>query len=147
MDKVELAGLVVKLTSMAHGLRGSMWANRDEIIALLDKATAALTAAEPFFEPGATKIVGGVEFAPCPTCRQYSHSLGEDQLADAFKHFQSMYSHRGDGIPTQYSFDERTRKAAQVLMAAARSALSDPPVLDEVVGTGEEQGNEWDDLR
>jgi hypothetical protein len=25
--------------------------------------------------------------------------------------------------------------------------LSDPPVLDEVVGTGEEQGNEWDDLR
>jgi hypothetical protein len=59
-------------------------------------------------------------FAPCPLCKQYSHSLGEDQLADAFMHFQSMFSHRGDGIPTQHNFDETTRDAAQLLMAAAR---------------------------
>jgi|SRR6478609_2552510 len=80
---------------------------------------AALTASEPLLAQ-ATKIVGGTEYAPCPTCRQYSHSIGEDQLADAFMHFQSMYSHRGDGIPTQHSFDERTRDAAQVLMIAAQ---------------------------
>lgn len=27
-------------------------------------------------------------FAPCPTCKQYSHSIGDDQLAEAFNHFQ-----------------------------------------------------------
>lgn len=56
-------------------------------------------------------------FAPCPVCHQYSHSLGEGVLTDAFNHFQSMFSHRGDGIPTQFTFDEKTRDAAQVLMA------------------------------
>lgn len=59
-------------------------------------------------------------FAPCSTCKQYSHSLSEGQIAEAFMHFQSMFSHRGDGIPTQYSFSPETRDAAQVLMAAAR---------------------------
>lgn len=60
------------------------------------------------------------EFAPCPLCKQYSHAIGEDQLVEAFMHFQSMFSHRGDGIPTHFCFEERTRDAAQVLMAAAR---------------------------
>lgn len=57
-------------------------------------------------------------FAPCPTCNQYSHSLGERQITDAFNHFQSMFSHRGDGIPTQFVFDQKTRDSAQVLMGA-----------------------------
>jgi hypothetical protein len=61
------------------------------------------------------------DFAPCPTCKQYSHSIGEDKLTEAFNHFQSMFSHRGDGIPTQHCFDERTRDAAQVLMATAQA--------------------------
>lgn len=61
-------------------------------------------------------------YAPCPTCHQYSHSLGDDALAKAFNHFQAMTDHRGDGSPTQHVFDEETRDAAQVLMAAARSA-------------------------
>lgn len=61
-------------------------------------------------------------FAPCPTCKQYSHSLGGDQLAEAFMHFQMMFSHRGGGIPTQFVFGERTRDAAQVLIAAARGS-------------------------
>lgn len=61
------------------------------------------------------------DFVPCPLCKQYSHSIGEDRLAEAFNHFQAMYSHRGDGIPTQHWFDDKTRDAAQVLMAAARA--------------------------
>lgn len=60
------------------------------------------------------------KFAPCPLCKQYSHSIGEDQLAQAFNHFHTMYSHRGDGIPTQFCFPMETRDAAQILMAAAR---------------------------
>lgn len=59
-------------------------------------------------------------FAPCPTCGQYSHSIGGDQLAEAFRHFETMFSHRGDGIPTQFVFGMETRDAAQILMAAAR---------------------------
>ena len=57
-------------------------------------------------------------FSPCPTCKQYSHSIGEDQKSLAFQHFQSMYSHRGDGIPTQFTFDEVTRDHAQVMVQA-----------------------------
>jgi hypothetical protein len=63
-------------------------------------------------------------FQACPTCRQYSHSIGEDQLAEAFMHFQSMFSHRGDGIPTQHSFDAKTRDMAQVLMAGANGLIA-----------------------
>jgi hypothetical protein len=37
-------GLAGKLTSMANGLRGSKWAKRDEIIALLDEDVIALKA-------------------------------------------------------------------------------------------------------
>lgn len=58
-------------------------------------------------------------FAPCPTCKQYSHSIADSDLAAAFNHFQSMFSHRDDGIPTQFRFDAKTRGAAQVLMAVA----------------------------
>lgn len=60
---------------------------------------------------------------PCTLCGQYSHSLSDDDLAEAFRHFQAMYDHRGDGMPTQHWFDERTRDAAQVLMEAARRGM------------------------
>lgn len=70
------------------------------------------------------------KFAACPTCKQYSHSIGEDQLAAAYRHFQTMYSHRGDGIPTQFCFPMETRDAAQILMAAARG-LPPPPISGE----------------
>jgi hypothetical protein len=61
-------------------------------------------------------------FVPCPTCGQYSHSIGEDRLAAAFNLFQSMYAHPVRGHPMGHNFDEATRDAAQVLMAAARAA-------------------------
>ena len=60
------------------------------------------------------------EFAPCPLCKQYSHSISADQLAAAFKHFQSMYAHPVRGHPMGRNFDKQTRDAAQILMAAAR---------------------------
>lgn len=71
------------------------------------------------------------DFAPCPFCHQYSHSIGEDQLAKAFMHFQSMYGHPVRGHPMGDVFDEQTRDAAQVLMAAARLAHSPSPVIEE----------------
>jgi hypothetical protein len=61
-------------------------------------------------------------FVPCPFCKQYSHSIGEDQLAEAFNHFQSLLAHPMRGHPMGEAFDEKTRDAAQVLMAAARNA-------------------------
>lgn len=73
-------------------------------------------------------------FVPCPLCKQYNHSIGGDQLADAFMVFQSMFSHRNDGIPTQFCFDEKARDAAQVLMAAARQPQSpDTSEVDEIL--------------
>lgn len=60
-------------------------------------------------------------FAPCPICRQYSHTIDGTKLSAALMHFEAMFSHRGDGIPTQHCFDERTRDAAQVLVAAAKA--------------------------
>jgi hypothetical protein len=68
--------------------------------------------------------VKAVEFAACPTCKQYDHSIHGDKLAEAFMHFEAMFSHRGDGIPTQHCFDQRTRDMAQVLAAAARNAAA-----------------------
>lgn len=70
-------------------------------------------------------------FAPCPLCKQYSHTIGDDQLAEAFLHFQAMFSHRGDGIPTQYCYDEQTRDAAQILMTAARASPIKADVQEE----------------
>ncbi len=67
-------------------------------------------------------------FAPCPTCRQYSHSIGDDALADAFMHFQTMIAHPVRGHPMGDVFDAKTRDAAQVLMAEARTAAD---LLDE----------------
>lgn len=62
------------------------------------------------------------DFAPCPTCRQYSHSIGDDALAEALMHFESMYAHPVRGHPMGRNFDAKTRDAAQVLMAAARKS-------------------------
>ncbi len=76
-------------------------------------------------------------FSPCPFCKQYSHSIGEDRLAAAFNTFQSMFSHRNDGIPTQFCFDEKVRDAAQVLMAAAVPKFQCDPVHVEDDGWSE----------
>jgi hypothetical protein len=65
------------------------------------------------------------EYAACPLCKQYSHSIREDMLGEAIRHFQMMFSHRGDGIPTQFCFDEQTRDHAQVLVAAASGILTE----------------------
>ena len=70
------------------------------------------------------------DFAPCPLCHQYSHSIGEDDLAKAFRHFETMYSHPMRGTPMGFVFDEQTRWAAQVLMAAARQAADTIPIYD-----------------
>lgn len=59
-------------------------------------------------------------FEPCPTCKQYSHSIGGDQLADAFMHFETLLAHPVRGHAMGPAFDEKTRDAAQVLVAAAR---------------------------
>lgn len=64
-------------------------------------------------------------YAPCPTCKQYSHSIGEGAITTAFNHFQTMYSHRGDGMPTQCLFDDKTQDAAQVLTQALTALQSD----------------------
>ena len=65
--------------------------------------------------PQPSELVEGYE--PCPTCRQYSHSIGCDVVAVAFNHFQSMIAHPIRGHPMGDAFDEQTRDAAQVLMA------------------------------
>lgn len=56
-------------------------------------------------------------FAPCPTCGQYSHSLGEDAVAEAFMHFQTMIVPEHKSWACWHAFDDKTRDAAQVLMA------------------------------
>jgi hypothetical protein len=67
------------------------------------------------------KVVDGVEYAPCPSCGQYSHSIGEDKLSEALLHFETMYAHPLRGTPMGHVFDLITRDAAQVLIAAARA--------------------------
>lgn len=59
-------------------------------------------------------------FAPCPICKQYSHSIGDGRITEAFNHFQSMVAHPVRGHPMGYAFDERTRDMAQVLLSAIR---------------------------
>jgi hypothetical protein len=56
-------------------------------------------------------------FSPCPTCHQYSHSIGDDALAKAFRHFHRMEPHPVTGLPMGDVFDDATKDAAQVMMA------------------------------
>lgn len=72
----------------------------------------------------AIKAIEG--FAPCPTCGQYSNSLGDDEIADAYNHFHMMHAHPVRGHPMGDVFDEKTRNAAKVLCAAIE-ALPPPP--------------------
>lgn len=56
---------------------------------------------------------------PCPTCGQYSHSLGSDRVTEAYNHFQAMVCENPlKPYPTGYAFPQETRDAAKVLMAA-----------------------------
>ena len=58
-----------------------------------------------------------MDYAPCPTCGQYSHSIDEGFVGEAYLHFEAMFSHRGDGFPTQHVHDQTTRDMAQRLLA------------------------------
>ncbi len=60
------------------------------------------------------------QLTPCPTCGQYSHSLGDDAITEAFNHFHSTYVRPVRSHLMVDVFDAKTRNAAQVLMAAAR---------------------------
>lgn len=62
-------------------------------------------------------------FAPCPTCRQYSHSLGSDAVTDAFNHFQSLTAHPVRGHPMGSAFEDATKDAAQVLTSELAKLL------------------------
>lgn len=58
------------------------------------------------------------DFAPCPVCRAYSHSINEAQHNRAYLHFQSMIAHPLRGHPMANAFDDQTRDAAEVLMTS-----------------------------
>lgn len=83
------------------------------------EATAAIIAAAVRSFMGSERP-GHEGFSPCPTCKQYSHSLGDDALAKAYMHFEMMTAHPVRGHPMGHVYDDATRDAAQVLMAAAR---------------------------
>ena len=68
----------------------------------------------------ATAVPG---FSPCPTCRQYSHSLGQGQQTEAYMHFQSMVAHPVRGHPMANAFDDRTRNAAEVLVSSINTLV------------------------
>jgi hypothetical protein len=74
---------------------------------------------KPTPEPEAE--IGAVACAPCPVCKQYSHSIPEDAIAAAFMHFQSMTAHPVRGHPMGHAFDDATRDAAQVLVTTLRN--------------------------
>lgn len=58
------------------------------------------------------------QFGCCPTCRQYSHSIGEDAVTAAFNHFQMLICENPmKAYPTGHLFQAQTRDAAQVLIA------------------------------
>ena len=64
------------------------------------------------------------DFAPCPLCRQYGHSIPDDKLGEAARHFETMVC--GNPLkswPTHHAFDEQTRDYAQILVAHARASI------------------------
>ncbi len=101
-------GLVERLEAFAND---PMWADHAEVPKTLLTEAATALRSQPDFHPG---------YAPCPLCGQYSHTLTEDRITDALMHFTAMTDHRGDGIGTQHVFDDKTRDAAQALVAAAK---------------------------
>src|SRR3546814_18385057 len=62
-------------------------------------------------------------FSPCPTCRQYSHSIGEAQHNQAYIHFQSMIDHTVRGYLMANAFDDQTQDAGAVPMASTSTHL------------------------
>lgn len=86
----ETSALVEKLTAMANGLRGSMWANRNEIIGLLDDAAAALRKpAEPVSCEHEWRYTGtdyhgshkGEDSYDCKKCRAWKYELDGEVTA------------------------------------------------------------------
>lgn len=60
-------------------------------------------------------------FEPCPTCKQYSHSIGDGLVAEAVLHFTTMTAHPVRGTPMGDVFDAKTRDYAQRLVAGIQS--------------------------
>ena len=61
------------------------------------------------------------DFAPCPTCGQYRHSISDDKITEAFNWFQSMGSAGHKAYPIHHNFDAQTRECAQVLVEELKS--------------------------
>jgi len=72
-------------------------------------------------------------YSPCPVCGQYSHSIAGGLLEEAHLHFETMISHRGDGLPTQHVHNSETRDMAQRLLAELAAALQREAKLREAL--------------
>jgi hypothetical protein len=81
-------------------------------------------------------------FTPCPTCGQYSHSISDDFVGEAHRHFEAMFSHRGDGLPTQHVHSAATRDMAQRLLGSMVGQRARIASLEAEVArlTGERDG-------
>ena len=64
-----------------------------------------------------TKVIP-INYAPCPLCKQYSHSIHDDKLTDVYLHFHTMICNNPmKGYPTGHMFSAETRDAANVLLS------------------------------
>jgi hypothetical protein len=61
-------------------------------------------------------------------------ALLPDDARDAFYHLTSMYSHRGDGIPTQFTYPKEARDAAVALAVAALQQPDERTVVQHIEG-------------
>lgn len=59
--------------------------------------------------------------APCPTCKQYSHTLRTDEIGEAILHFETMIQLEHKSYPTMRAFDDKTRDMAQRLVSTLTS--------------------------
>ena len=171
MDKVEA------IEAMANALReGSRFPSGQPRMSLDKCREIALTAAESFFELAANlneciaelgddepfvvqRGPDGWEVRKMTAWKVLNQEVFADVRKEAIEEAAKMAEDAATDVAIRIDGMVRIRAAKRRIMAqqelrngllnltAAIRALSDPPVLDEVVGTGEEQGNEWDDLR
>lgn len=56
-------------------------------------------------------------YAPCPTCKQYNHSIDEGLVGEAILHFTTIEAHPVRGTPMGPIFDEKTIDMARRIVA------------------------------